>query len=55
MPRKYEKVQELLPEVQRLNAVGYTHRCTTRSWCWTPFGQLSENKTDTAGIAVPVC
>ncbi len=26
MPRKYEKVQKLLPEVQRLNAEGYTHR-----------------------------
>ena len=26
MPRKYEKVQKLLPEVQRLSAEGYTHR-----------------------------
>ena len=26
MLRKYEKVQKLLPEVQRLNAEGYTHR-----------------------------
>ena len=26
MPRKYEKVQKKLPEVQRLKAEGYTHR-----------------------------
>ena len=26
MLRKYEKVQKLLPEVQRQNAEGYTHR-----------------------------
>lgn len=26
MPRKYEKVEKLLPEVQRLNAEGYTYR-----------------------------
>ena len=26
MPRKYEKVQELLPEVKRLREIGYTHR-----------------------------
>ena len=25
MPRKYEKVQKMLPEVQRLNAVGYIY------------------------------
>ena len=26
MPRKYEKVQELLPEVKRLKESGYTYR-----------------------------
>ena len=26
MPRKYEKVQELLPEVKRLKENGYTYR-----------------------------
>ena len=26
MPRKYEKVQELLPEVKHLREVGYTYR-----------------------------
>ncbi len=25
MPRKYEKVQKMLPEVQRLNAEGYIY------------------------------
>ena len=72
MPRKYEKVQKLLPEVQRLNAEGYTHRQIAEKLGLggkevvkqllqrerrkeIPGIRKQRGRTDTAGIAVPVC
>ena len=47
MPRKYEKVQKLLPEVQRLNAEGYTHRQIAEK-----LGQCQAERGQVAALAL---
>ena len=59
MPRKYEKVQKMLPEVQ-LHSSNIATRAEAKrlidDYIYFYNNQrIQKNKTDTAGIAVSVC